>query len=45
MDVNFGFLEPDSFEKTDQSRIFDLLGVRIVHGWIVDPIDAEVSLS
>jgi hypothetical protein len=41
MDVNVGFLQPDSFEKTDQSRIFDLLGVPLVHGWLVDPIDKE----
>jgi hypothetical protein len=41
MDVNVGFLKPDSFEKTDQSRIFDLLGVPLVHGWLVDPIDKE----
>jgi len=41
MDVNFGFEQPDSFEKSDQSQLFDLLGVRLVHGWLVDPVDTE----
>lgn len=44
MDVNFGFSQPDSFEKTDQSRIFELLGVRLMHGWMVDPIDSETCV-
>lgn len=27
----------DSFEKTNQTKVFDFCKLRIVHGWLVDP--------
>mmetsp|Transcript_12255 Transcript_12255/g.16948 ORF Transcript_12255/g.16948 Transcript_12255/m.16948 type:complete len:453 (+) Transcript_12255:2008-3366(+) len=37
LDVNFKFDSCDSFEKTSKSRIFDLLQIRMLHGWLVPP--------
>ena len=37
LDVNFNFVECDSFESTTKSLIFPLLNIRMVHGWLVDP--------
>ena len=41
MDVNVRFTGIDAFEFTDEVAIFDLLGMPLVHGWLVDP---QVSL-
>ena len=27
----------DSFEFTDEVAVFDLLGMQLLHGWLVDP--------
>jgi len=32
----------DGFEFTPQVALFDLLNVRLVHGWLVDPADVRV---
>ena len=37
MDVNVRFTGIDSFEFTDEVAVFDLLGMQLVHGWLVDP--------
>ena len=37
MDVNVRFTGIDAFEFTDEVAIFDLLGMQLVHGWLVDP--------
>lgn len=43
LDVNFNFKECDNFEKTDQCKLFDQFGIRLVHGWLVDPEDLEMK--
>ncbi len=37
VDVNVRFSGIDSFEFTDEVAVFDLLGMQLVHGWLVDP--------
>lgn len=37
VDVNVGFTSIDAFEFTQETVIFDLLDVRLLHGWLVDP--------
>jgi len=37
LDVNFGFLSCDSFESSKKSKIFDILKIKMLHGWLVDP--------
>ena len=37
VDVNVRFTDFDKFEFTDEVAIFDLLGIPLVHGWLVDP--------
>jgi len=37
LDVNFGFTSCGSFETTSKMKVFDSLGIRLVHGWLVDP--------
>jgi len=37
LDVNFGFMKCDSFEPTIKGKIFDLLKIKMVHGWLVEP--------
>ncbi|KAH3760314.1 DUF544 family protein [Pelomyxa schiedti] len=37
LDVNFSFTSIDDFEPGGQIDVFGLSGVRLVHGWIVDP--------
>ena len=41
MDVNPQFTSPQSIEYTNNLATFDLLGVELVHGWVVDPQDLE----
>lgn len=38
LDVNFNFNGCDSFEDTSKTKIFKLLNIRVVHGWLVDPM-------
>ncbi|KAL7443128.1 hypothetical protein ACHAXM_008674 [Skeletonema potamos] len=41
MDVNPQFTSPQSVEYTHNLAAFDMLGVELVHGWVVDPQDTE----
>mmetsp|Transcript_9576 Transcript_9576/g.14201 ORF Transcript_9576/g.14201 Transcript_9576/m.14201 type:complete len:558 (+) Transcript_9576:63-1736(+) len=41
MDVNPQFTSPQSIEYTHNLAAFDLLGVELVHGWVLDPQDLE----
>eukprot|EP01112_Ceratiomyxa_fruticulosa_P018228 TRINITY_DN5796_c0_g1_i1.p1 TRINITY_DN5796_c0_g1~~TRINITY_DN5796_c0_g1_i1.p1 ORF type:complete len:461 (-),score=107.82 TRINITY_DN5796_c0_g1_i1:153-1535(-) len=43
MDVNCSFKDVDGFEKSEYSDVFELLGIRMVHGWLVDPEEVELS--
>jgi len=43
LDVNFNFKDYDNFEKTEQCKLFDQFGIRLVHGWLVDPEDLEMK--
>lgn len=42
LDVNLKFDGVDKFEYTRECIIFDLLNIRLYHGWIVDPQDIEL---
>jgi hypothetical protein len=33
----------DNFEKTDQCNLFDYFRIRLLHGWLVNPAEIEVS--
>lgn len=37
LDVNVRFQDIRGFEFTQDTAIFDLLDVRLLHGWLVDP--------
>ena len=37
LDVNVRFNQTDAFEFSEDLVIFDLLGIRLLHGWLVDP--------
>ncbi|CAK4077879.1 unnamed protein product [Aphanomyces euteiches] len=39
LDVNVQFHDVGAFEYTSACAIFDLLDMRLVHGWVVDPQD------
>lgn len=43
LDVNVQFNAVTSFEYTSEMIIFDLLGISLYHGWIVDRDDLETS--
>jgi hypothetical protein len=43
MDVNVKFESVDAFEYTTQLSVFEVLGIPIVHGWIVDPNDRDAQ--
>lgn len=43
LDVNVQFTSITSFEYTSEMIIFDLLGISLYHGWIVDQEDIETS--
>lgn len=42
LDVNVGFKGVQDFECTPEYIIFDLLGISLYHGWLVDPQSHEV---
>lgn len=37
LDVNVRFTGVSDFEYTPECSVFDLLGVPLYHGWLVDP--------
>eukprot|EP00887_Chlorella_sp_A99_P005413 scaffold1.g5413.t1 len=39
IDVNVRFHDIQGFEYTNEITVFDLLGIPLVHGWLVDPQD------
>lgn len=41
MDVNPQFTSPQSIEYTHNLAALDLLGVELVHGWVLDPQDVD----
>ncbi|EDO33166.1 predicted protein, partial [Nematostella vectensis] len=41
LDVNVKFTGVGDFEFTPECIVFDLLAVRLLHGWLVDPQNAE----
>ncbi|XP_057449406.1 uncharacterized protein LOC130740742 isoform X2 [Lotus japonicus] len=43
IDVNVKFNRIDDFERTQECAIFDLLGIPLYHGWIVDPKDYDTA--
>ncbi|XP_021754071.1 ubiquitin carboxyl-terminal hydrolase MINDY-1-like [Chenopodium quinoa] len=43
IDVNVKFDRIDAFEFTPECAIFDLLGIPLYHGWLVDPQDHETA--
>nr|XP_043628471.1 ubiquitin carboxyl-terminal hydrolase MINDY-1-like [Erigeron canadensis] len=43
IDVNIKFRRIHDFEFTRECAIFDLLGISLYHGWIVDPQDSDTS--
>ncbi|GAB1602381.1 ubiquitin carboxyl-terminal hydrolase MINDY-2-like isoform X1 [Argonauta hians] len=42
LDVNVGFKGVQDFEYTPEYIIFELLGISLYHGWLVDPQSQEV---
>ena len=42
IDVNIGFSSVTSYELTPEIVIFDLLGIKLYHGWLVDPQDKNL---
>lgn len=43
IDVNVKFHNCHAFEATPEVAVFDLLGISLVHGWLVDPQDASTA--
>lgn len=39
------FDSPLGFEPTPEVAIFDLLGITLIHGWLVDPMDAPTTAA
>lgn len=44
LDVNVRFSAPTAFEFTDEVAIFDLLGLPLLHGWVVDGADPAADV-
>jgi len=42
IDVNIGFASVTSYELTPEIVIFDLLGIKLYHGWLIDPQDESL---
>ena len=43
IDVNVKFHSVFAFEPTKEVSVFDLLGIPLVHGWLVDPQDTTTT--
>ena len=43
LDVNVRFSSVDAFEFSEDMILFDLLHVRLLHGWLVDPQDRATA--
>ena len=42
MDVNIRFTAVDAFDHTKETAVFEVLGIRLLHGWIVSEDDYTV---
>jgi len=45
LDVNIKFTSATAIEYTKELVTFDLLGLQIMHGWLVDPQDTETAAA
>ena len=45
LDVNVGFTRVDAFEYSEDQVIFDLLSVRLVHGWLEPLVETRLGIS
>lgn len=45
LDMNVRFVAPDEFECTSELLVFDMLNVRVYHGWLVDPQDQSTHVA
>jgi len=45
LDVNIRFTDVRSMEWTKECIVFDVLGIEILHGWLVDPQDVETTTA
>lgn len=45
IDVNLRFNDIQGMEFTGEISVFDLLGIELVHGWVVDPQDALTAAA
>ncbi|CAF1675216.1 unnamed protein product, partial [Adineta ricciae] len=43
LDINLRFNGVDQFEYTRECIIFDLLGIQLYHGWIIDPQNKQLQ--
>ncbi|VDP91204.1 unnamed protein product [Echinostoma caproni] len=43
LDVNVRFTDVSAFEFTSVLGVFDLFGISLYHGWLVDPRDMELA--
>jgi hypothetical protein len=41
LDLNVQFTGVDKFEFTEEISVFDALGIRLLHGWLCNPEEAE----
>ena len=44
LDVNVVFSSVSAFEYTEELTIFDSLGIRLYHGWLIDPEHSDANL-
>lgn len=42
LDLNVKFSGVDAFEFTEEISVFDALAIRLLHGWVYDPSNAEL---
>lgn len=45
LDVNVTFQKCQGFEFTRQLQVFDIFGINLYHGWVVDPQDLNATTS
>ena len=43
LDVNVGFSSIQDFEFTAECAVFDILNIRLVHGWLIDENDTQTK--
>eukprot|EP00743_Colponemidia_sp_Colp-15_P005197 GILK01005592.1.p1 GENE.GILK01005592.1~~GILK01005592.1.p1 ORF type:complete len:564 (-),score=122.28 GILK01005592.1:478-2130(-) len=43
LDVNVKFRSSTDFEYTPECSVFDMLGIRLLHGWVIDPQDKAIN--